>query len=318
MNPRPWSIVLVVSITVAGGCRMVQNDGLNSIDPSVQPAGSSDPNDAGSTGLPNPPDGGSGPEAGVAPDVGIAPDVGTAGDAPPPADAAVAPSPDLAPPPGDTAPTLPPDAAPPPEPVNDPAGSCPQTPDLALCLRFEGEVKDESRYQLVATTANLGFQSGPAGKAVDLQGQSSLVVSPNPIFDTAAVTLEAWVHPRSLGRRVGVVTNGNNYGLVILPSGSAMCTGGGGYALTGDAVSPGRWTSITCTYDAEKVTQWIDGRKTAENLRTGPVRTGSVTGVGIGNDVEPDTRFDGLIDNVRVWLRVRTPGQICAGARGCM
>jgi hypothetical protein len=224
--------------------------------------------------------------------------------------------PDVAPP-ADAPPTPPLDSAPPAEPTDDPAGTCPQTPELALCLRFEGMVRDDSRYRLTPATSNITFQPGPTGQAADIGAGSSIVVPTNPLFDTAAVTLEAWVRPRAVGRRMGVVFNGNNYHLVILPSGSAMCSGGGGYALTGDAVSPGQWTSLACTYSATTVALWINGRKTAENMRSGPVRTGSPTGVGVGYEVPEGNPFDGFIDNVRLWREVRSPRQLCAAARGC-
>jgi hypothetical protein len=322
MNPSPFRIVLLVSISLATGCTAVEDGGLNSAVPSSQPAGSEVPIDAGTAFPSTTPDVKGEPDAArpadavTSADAGPPDDAGTSDGAgpEPPADAAIAPAPDLAPSPPDAAPP-PPDSAPPPVDVDDPAGTCPQTPDLTLCLRFEGTVRDDSRYQLAAASSNVSFQAGPTGQAIDLNAQSSVVVPPNPIFDSASVTLEAWVQPRALGRRMGVITNGNQYGLVILPSGSAMCTGGGGYALTGDAVRPDQWTSLTCTYDAALVTLWIDGKKTAENPRMGPVRTGSQTGVNVGNEVPEGNVFEGLIDNVRVWRQVRSARQISAGAR---
>jgi hypothetical protein len=317
MNPGPLSLALVASMVLAAGCYSVEDVGLTTVDPSSQPVGGEGFPDADTPPPGTLPDASAEADAPGAVQGTSIDDAGASADAGPASgEDAAEPSPDLPPPPPDAAPAPPPDSAPTVEPA-DPAGTCPQTPDLALCLRFEGAVRDDSRYQLTADTRNVEFQAGPAGQAVALDAQSSIVVPPNPIFDTAAVTLEAWVHPRALGRRMGVVYNGNQYALVILPSGSAMCTGGGGYALTGNAVKPGQWTSLACTYDADRVTLWIDGSQTAESPRTGPLRTGSPTGVGVGYEAPEGNVFDGLIDNVRVWRRVRTASQLCAGARGC-
>jgi len=310
MNPIRLPIVLLASIGVAA-CSL-DHDGLaRGVPPSPRPSGAR----ADADRLPpTSPDAGDDPDAaridaGVSDDGGPkAPPDASASSVTSVADAGLTPLPDSAP--------LP-DVAPPPEPADDPPGTCPQTPELALCLRFEGAVRDDSRYRLAPAGNNLTFQAGPTGQAADMNPRSSIVVPPNPLFDSAAVTLEAWVSPRALGRRMGVIFNGNNYHLVILPSGSAMCTGGGGYALTPDAVRPGQWTSLACTYDADRVTLWIDGRQTAENPRTGPVRTGSPTGVAVGYEVPDGNAFDGFVDNVRVWRQVRSPRQLCASARAC-
>jgi hypothetical protein len=210
---------------------------------------------------------------------------------------------------------VPPDAA-----ALDPAGTCPQRADLALCLRFEGAVSDESQYRVALTTQNVTYGTGATGKAADMGATSVISIPDGPLFDVDAVTIEAWFNPRTASHRQGVLDNDGQYGLILLASNTIMCIGVGNAlqsAVTGGAVAAGVWTSAACVIDQSANTLYINGVKVATAPRTGPLRTTSSYGITVGADGADGNPFDGLIDNVRVWRTSRTPAEICAGARNC-
>lgn len=259
----------------------------------------------GATSLEPPP-----PDAQVADAAAAAPEVATVGgvDAGPavatdasvsgPADASV---PDAGPwPSGPPAPASPPDAG-------DPTmGTCPDDPNLAVCLRFEAKLADESPNRLPVEGRNVRFQAGRTGLAAEIAAPNRIGLPESPALDAATITLEAQVNPETLGRRMPVVENPGQYGLYILASGSAMCSGQGGYALRSAAITPGRWTHVLCTFDATSITLWIDGQKAATGT-AGPVATAPTQGLRIGWEDVPYRHFEGLIDNVRVWRVLRMP-----------
>jgi hypothetical protein len=245
------------------------------------------------------------------------PTVGISSTPPPVMPDAAAPPPDAAPPPPDAAP-LPPDAPPPaPPPTADPAGMCPQGPDLALCLRFEGAVVDESQYRHKLVASGVGFAAGPAGMAASVGVGSEIVVPESAAFDSDAVTIEAWVQPRAIGRTMGIVDRDNRYSLSILGSGSVMCSGFGDYALQGSVMAAGVWRSVACTFDSGAITLYVDGVNVKQVSAKHGLGGGGPTGLNVGASNPSREKLDGLIDNVRVWRSVRTPQQVCAAARNC-
>jgi hypothetical protein len=183
---------------------------------------------------------------------------------------------------------------------------CPADDDLALCLRFEGRLTDESPVPLAIRGRADGFVPGPSGLAAELGRDSQLGVAETPRLDSATVTLEVLVNPHAIGDRMTVVENPGQYALVILGSGSAMCSGTGGYALEPEAVRAGRWTRLRCVFDGQSVRLWVDGRQAAQGPSQ-PLNTGRALGLRIGWDDLPARPFIGLVDELRVWRGVRAP-----------
>jgi hypothetical protein len=203
----------------------------------------------------------------------------------------------------------------------DPAGTCPQRADLSLCLRFEGTVSDESQNRVPLTHQSVSFAAGNGtGMAADM-GTSSLINVPDgPLFDQEAITIEAWIKPRSGGRRMGIVDNDSQYGMIALANGVMMCVGSGAgtpNAVSGGSLPVGVWTSFTCVFDNTMTALWMDGVKIASAPRSGPLHTASTYGVTVGSDGPDGNPFDGLIDNVRIWKVARSAAAICAGALNC-
>jgi hypothetical protein len=201
-------------------------------------------------------------------------------------------------------------------PGDKPRPDCPDTPDLLLCMRFEGAVTDESPARWPIAPSNVGFVDGPSGSAADLHPPEQITLADGAPFYNPTVTIEAWIEPRALDGATPIVEHQGQYGLTVLPDGTAVCAAGTASALRAGAVSVGAWTSLACTIDPRAVALWIDGQKVAESAAAA-LATPPASRVTVGWGGTPETSFDGFLDNVRVWSQVRTPEQLCASALTC-
>ena len=145
-----------------------------------------------------------------------------------------------------------------------------------------------------------------SGQALDPGPNSRVAIPESAALDSGAITVEAWVNARALGRRMDIVQNAGQYSMVVLGSGSVMCSGRGGYALRTDTVTPGRWIHLACIFEATTTSLWLDGQMVLQRP-AGPVATEYTQGVRIGWGEEADTHFDGRIDSVRIWRVARPP-----------
>lgn len=248
-----------------------------------------------------------GPEEAGVPEEAGAPEEDAAGDAATPTDVTTADA-GAAPDATGTVDTSPPGDKPRPD--------CPDTPELLLCLRFEGDVTDESPARSPIAPSNVGFADGPSGSAADLRPPEQITLADSALFYSPTVTIEAWVKPRALDGATPIVEHQGQYGLTVLPDGTAVCAAGTASALRAGAVSVGAWTSLACTIDPRAVALWIDGQKAAESAATA-LGTPPASRVTVGWGGTPEMSFDGFLDNVRVWSQVRTSEQLCASALAC-
>jgi hypothetical protein len=281
-----------------GACS-VEPTGLAKRDP-VVPASPPVAPTAPPSNVPPPPS----PPPPMLPDAAVAPeqrDASAAVDLPAP-DLSPAPMPDAA------APDLAPPA------VDDRPGSCPPSPDLTLCLRFEDALADGSPQRASLDGEGVSFTSGPTGRAASLSPGSRITVPSIEVLGPGGgSTLEVWLRPTMLGRRM-VVLDGP-YRLTILASGSAMCSVGGEYALNTDSVSAGVWTSLACTFDGTTITLWVGGKSVRRGALTQSIPASARALIGM--DMDGGSLLNAQIDNLRVWKRVRTESEICGAALGC-
>jgi hypothetical protein len=212
-----------------------------------------------------------------------------------------------------------PDAGVPPPPSESESACSPADPALALCLRFEGQVVDESSRGQRLSASGVAYDTGPAGMAGRLGAASTIKVPESPSLDSPQVTIEAWLAPRTLpaaGRRQGILDNSGQYGMFLLPPATVMCIAGDVEATAVGVLTIGAWISAACTFDGRAVTVWIEGKKVAERPSMA-VNQGGGAGLTVGLNNPSGENFEGLLDNVRVWRTVRTPDELCRSALAC-
>lgn len=89
---------------------------------------------------------------------------------------------------------------------------------------------------------------------------------------------------------------------------------GYGFA-TGAPLEPGRWTHFAGTYGDGFIRLYIDGREVGSTKQSGG-RVAFREPLMIGNAVDEDRFLHGAIDDIRLWNRVLSPGEIAAVKEG--
>jgi Concanavalin A-like lectin/glucanases superfamily len=192
-------------------------------------------------------------------------------------------------------------------------------PALIACYRFEGSVTDLGPNRLDPDeVTNVGFaDAGALGQAIVFGDGSVVRFPPNEAWNTASVTIEAWVHPSSLppdGGRAGVFDSESRYALFLYgPLGTPRCRFGAD--VQGAPIEVGAWTHLACVYDATTgvVTEFQNGVPIAAS-DAGVLPATSALGTALGGNFPALEPFDGLIDEVRVFHMARTPQQIAIAA----
>ena len=182
----------------------------------------------------------------------------------------------------------------------------------------------------LAPGASLGA-AGRVGGAASFDGAAGKIDV--PAFDVAgaALTLQAWVRPATLnsveGRIISKATGrvaSQHYWMLSQIKGSGvrarLKTAGAPSTLT-LASSPGllaagEWALVTATYDGARLRLYVGASEVASAPLTGAIAPGAGAPVAIGNQPAGDRGFDGLLDEVRVYDRALTPGEIAAAAEG--
>lgn len=192
-------------------------------------------------------------------------------------------------------------------------------PSLVACYRFDRTTADGSQYHHDPSVAeNVSYGAGVVGEALRLQPDSHVRIPSAQGWDITTATLELWVQPAALpagtlgetSPRVGLLDRDGHFGLFIYPGGQLGCTLG--ERLLAGSVAAGAWTHVACTSDGAEVRLYVDGTL-AGSLATQPLAPTS-SEIALGSNAPDGDRFEGLIDDLRIWSAPRTPAQICADA----
>jgi hypothetical protein len=210
---------------------------------------------------------------------------------------------------------------------------CPAVPELALCLRFENNpIRDESPNATAVSLTSVRVDPEVDGRAAFLTSGSKIQVAESAALASPSITIEAWVKPSALPQgddvRASIIDYSRQYALVIEEDGEVRCrvnTGGSSYidiSRTG-LLQVGIWSSVACTVHNGQYALWHNGVAVATQTISGPLVARNTTepflvGSNFPTSANPDTDpFQGHVDNVRIWRRLRTPEEICRGAYGC-
>ena len=165
--------------------------------------------------------------------------------------------------------------------------------------------------------------SGRYGGALSFDGRDDLVtVADAAALDlTGGITLEAWVRPSTLGGRWRTVlikeqTEDLAYALYAHtggrgPSGHVFLAGDDKRARAVSTIQADSWTHVAATYDGSTIRVFRNGSVIASQAATGS-RPASSGPLRIGGNGLWNEWFDGLIDEVRVYDRPLSAGEITA------
>ena len=161
---------------------------------------------------------------------------------------------------------------------------------------------------------------GRFGGALSFDGVNDWVtVNDSAALDlTTGMTLEAWVRPASLTTVRMVVLKERTGGLAYALASSDTSAAVGYIRTTSDqtvtAPSPlvlTTWTHVAVTYDGSTLRLFVNGAQVSSRAVSGAVTTSSGV-LRIGGSSLGGVYFSGLVDEVRIYNRALTPGEIQA------
>src|SRR5262245_2689323 len=186
----------------------------------------------------------------------------------------------------------------------------------------DAAISDQSGDGNNATGTNVTSAAGIFGNAFSFNGTNSWVTIPdnNSLDLTTGMTLEAWVKPTASGgyRTVffkekpgdGVYSMySTNVDFPGPASYIALNNGGSGMADGADALPLNAWSHLTTTYDGSLLNLYVNGNLVKSRSAPGAIAT-SAGALRIGGNSLFGEYFAGLIDEVRVYNRALSPGEI--------
>lgn len=222
----------------------------------------------------------------------------------------------------------------------------PDDPDTGLVghWTFDGMdtsgtvAKDRGRGGNDGTLTNGPTKSiGKLGQALDIDGADDFVNigSPAVLDDIATLSVCAWINPRTAGeifsgsdRWGGIASKGypgwfymttNVFGSVRPYLYRHFSGNGGSWYPTSDTIPLNEWTHVCVTYDDTSTSNdpvfYLNGSSvtvTEENAPTGTADSEASSDLHIGTNDVTDQVFDGKIDEVRVYNRILSTGEVSA------
>ena len=161
--------------------------------------------------------------------------------------------------------------------------------------------------------------AGKYGGALQFNGTNAVVTVPNAasLRLTTGMTLEAWVYPTvaPTGWKAIVDKNVDGYYLMASstpnnrPAAGGTWTAGNQNTAGPAALAVNTWTHLAATFDGATVRLYVNGVQVASQGQT--TALGPATGtLQIGGDAYPGEYFTGRIDEVRVYNRALSAGEI--------
>jgi glucose/arabinose dehydrogenase/chitodextrinase len=165
--------------------------------------------------------------------------------------------------------------------------------------------------------------AGRFGGALSFNGTSNRVQIPasSSLNLSTAMTLEAWIFPtatqsgwRTIMQREAdaYFLNASNGNGPLLPGGGGTFGGSIGYASGAVANPVNAWTHVALTYDGAMLRLYVNGVLASNVVQTGGIQTNG-NPLSIGGNGPYGEFFQGVIDNVRVYNRALSEGEIQAG-----
>jgi hypothetical protein len=180
-------------------------------------------------------------------------------------------------------------------------------------------VADLSGSNNTGTVSGALWVSGKAGNALSFDGVNDVVTvnDSSSLALTTAMTIEAWVNPRTPSGWRTVVMKERPSGLAYTLYGntasnqpSVEITTTSGVELRGASALPlNMWTHLAATYDGARIRLYVNGVQTTTVAATGTLVT-SASPLRIGGNLVWGEYFDGIIDEMRIYNRALTATEI--------
>jgi large repetitive protein len=203
---------------------------------------------------------------------------------------------------------------------------------MVLQLKMNGDLLDSSVYMNDAVgTGSPTFASGKDGQAIVLNGTSQYATVPNDVSlnITNAITLAAWVKPEKVGTQYiikkAIIDGTNGYELSLSNPGKAFVRFNQVASANTNRVDSGTsypadattWVHLAATYDGSTIQIYFNGTQDGSKPATFTIATNDLV-LGIGAESNGATKFQGAMDEVRVYNRALTPGEIRRLANLCL
>jgi hypothetical protein len=199
--------------------------------------------------------------------------------------------------------------------------------DNTLVLHFtfdEGSgniVTDDSGYQNNGKfKANPKWVDGKSGKALSFNGGDAVEIKSSDSLDiTKGITMEMWV--KAIGgaevKQAGIERGGwegGEYSIYPVYEGGTVIQffdlgGCGDAAIKGKSIQGNEWHYLTGTWDGKTISLYIDGELDKSGGCEGTLKS-AVTAVQIGSRNGGERFLTGLVDEVRIYNRALTQGEV--------
>jgi len=184
-------------------------------------------------------------------------------------------------------------------------------------------IADQSGKSNNGTVTNTTWvTTGKFNNALSFNGTNAWATVPdsNTLDLTTGMTIEAWVRPSTSGGtnwQTAVVkeqTGNLAYGIYENTNQgkpeAEVFVGGATHAVNGTSALPaGTWSHLAATYDGSTIKLYVNGAVVSQVAASGSIIT-STAPLRIGGNNIWGERFTGLIDEVRVYNRALTAGEI--------
>ena len=184
-------------------------------------------------------------------------------------------------------------------------------------------------FAVVDTAAGDEYPDGKLGKALTLGGNSVTVKIPHyaGLKPAKAITISAWIKPERVGKgewdwqTIYRKEDGDARALMAIgeyEKKHSLCFGlgvGGKYVDHGVPLEPaklldGKWHLVSVTFDGKAITFYADGQEIGAKTVTGSIDTGGEAPAYIGSYMGKGEFFKGGIDDVRLYDRALSAGEI--------
>lgn len=190
--------------------------------------------------------------------------------------------------------------------------------ELVGCYTFDGNLFDSSSHANHASAPPVTYVPGVHGDALKIDAVNPIQVLDQPSWGFAAATIEMWLKPAAIpsgnygdtSPRAGLLDKEGQFGLFLQPGGRLSCSFGA--FVTGGNVAKDKWTHVACTAGTE-VTLYVNGVKVSSQPGASIAHAGVPAVIG-ANSPNFNDRFDGDIDDLRIFSVARSQAEICEAA----